>query len=206
MTLAADVVVVIHLASLAVGLGTVISLDLIALRQLHRPITAGWLTDLKRGHGLIGGALVMLWVSGAGLVALRFGFDPAHWPVKLVAKLATVASLSAVAVAMWAWALPQLQRAVGCPPLALPLARRLGLATVAGVSVAGWSTALCLGAMSVARDLPAADLVWIVLVWHGAIVACAWTAAVWSRPAPQAPLNLGAVAIRQWSVADNRAA
>jgi hypothetical protein len=146
-----DISTVAHLGAMAAGLGAVIFADSTIIRRLSRPITRQQLAVVHHAHGVISIALLMLWLSGLALLALKTGFDPAKFTPKLMTKLGTVTVLSITALAMARIALPYLERSVGRRLIDAPLADQAQLALCAAMSAAGWGTALMLGASKILK-------------------------------------------------------
>ena len=165
-----DLLVIGHLAALAVGLGTVLRTDMRILLRLRDRFTGQDFTALTTAHYTIGWSILTLWVMGLGLFVLKTGGDPAAASPKLVAKLITVSWLSLTAACMSAFGLPMLARAVGRPLAELPLVLRMKLAIFAGMSAAGWGTALLLGAAGTTLAAEWAALRELLLLLHGGTV------------------------------------
>lgn len=134
-----------HLLGLALGFGVAIVADLTAARSLIRPLDEREFETLHRYHRTVVIGLLLFWASGMVLLWLRTGFDPANFSPKLVTKMGVVALLSVNAVLIGRIGLPTMEAWAGFRFGALPLAHRLRLAALAGMSGAGWIAALALG-------------------------------------------------------------
>lgn len=141
-----DLLVVGHLIALVIGIGNVIRVDTAMLRRVRMPIGEGDYYMLRRAHTLICLALVGLWATGLGLFHQSVGWEVSAASPKLAAKLLIVSWLSTTALAMSFFGIKIIRRNVGFPLLQIPLGQSLTLAVFAGLSLAGWSTALILGA------------------------------------------------------------
>lgn len=172
-----DVATFSHLGAMAAGLGAVIFADSTILRRIARPTTPQQLAVIHHAHGVISVALVMLWISGVALLALKTGFDPAKVSPKLITKLGTVTVLTMTALAMAKIALPYLERNVGRRLIDAPLGEQAQLALCAAMSAAGWGTALMLGASKILKT--AGDEVMLIAAgMHGLAVGGALALAV----------------------------
>lgn len=173
-----DGVILAHLLALAVGLGCVLRTDFSMLGRLRNPVTERDFERLQRAHQTIFLALIGLWVTGAGLFYMKTGGDLNAASDKLMAKLVTVCCLSLTAVGM-SWAgLPMLRAAIGRPLAALRFSHRVGLGALAGLSVAGWTTALLLGAAGTTREAAAPALIELFALIYVGALACTVSAAV----------------------------
>ncbi len=178
MQIVKDLLVIGHLGALAVGLGTVLRTDMRMLLRLRDRFTGQDFTALTTAHHAIGLSILALWATGLGLFVLKTGGDPAAASPKLVAKLVTVSWLSLTAACMSTFGLPLLARAVGRPLAGLPLVLRLKLAVFAGMSAAGWGTALLLGAAGTTLTAEWGALRELLLMIHGGAVGGMMLAAV----------------------------
>ncbi|MEO0945251.1 MAG: hypothetical protein AAFY06_10480 [Pseudomonadota bacterium] len=147
-TLINDVARAAHLLGLALGFGSAILADLCAARSLIRPLDDHDFETLHRYHRTVAFGLMLFWASGLVLLWLRTGFDPAQFSPKLMAKLGVVALLTVNAYLIGRIGLPTMQAWFGYRYGALPLTHRLRLAALAGMSGAGWISALALGVFS----------------------------------------------------------
>lgn len=172
-----DGLILAHLLALAIGLGCVVRTDLSMLQRLGRPVTRRDFARLKGAHQTIFLALIGLWLTGAGLFYLKTGGDLNAASPKLIAKLTTVACLSITAVGMSWIGLPMLRRTIGRPLAALGFWHRIGLALFAGLSLAGWSIAMILGAAGTTRAAAAPALIELFALVYLAALAVTITAA-----------------------------
>ncbi len=168
--IARDLLSFAHLLVFAGGLGSVIVTDLSLLVSINRVFDRDRLRAIHRGHAIITAALVGLWITGLGLALIATGGNPAAASPKLVAKLATVAMLTLTAFAMGTVGLTLLQQAVGTRLPDLPLRTKLTFATLAGMSLGGWSTATLLGAAKTTLEASATAAAGVLLTTHGSTV------------------------------------
>jgi len=165
-----DALVLCHLAALAAGLGMVIATDLWVLRRMSAPFGLRRLAGLCRTHRLIARALGVLWVSGLGLAALALSAPGAEASPKLAAKFVVVSGLTVTAIVIRRIALPLTARGHGRPLLALPLGTKCLLAVCAGLSTAGWGSALLLGGAGVMARAEAPALIAVIGAVHAGMV------------------------------------
>ncbi len=137
-----------HLLGLALGFGVAIMADLCAARSLFRPLERHEFEDLHRYHRTVAFGLALFWTSGLVLLWLRTGFALENFSPKLVAKLCVVGLLTVNAYLIGRIGLPTMWAWEGHRFGALPLAHRLRLGALAGMSGAGWIAALALGVFS----------------------------------------------------------
>lgn len=140
-----------HLIGLALGFGVAILADLCAARSLVRPLYDHEFEDLHRYHRTVAFGLALFWASGLTLLWLRTGFDPDNFSPKLIAKLCVVSLLTVNAYLIGRIGLPTMMAWAGHRFGTLPLAHRLRLASLAGMSGAGWISALALGVFSMMK-------------------------------------------------------
>ena len=134
-------VLFVHLVTFAVALATVLRADLGLLRA--RRFDAG---RLAATANLLSAALLVLWLSGAALLAFDQGLAPTEWlrGAKPTAKLLVVTALTANGLALHAVAFPLLRR--GGPHSA----KTATLAVVLGaISTASWLFASFIGSARV---------------------------------------------------------
>lgn len=148
LTLLNDAARATHLLGLALGFGVAIAADLCAARSLFRPLDERDFSMLHQYHRTVAFGLVLFWSSGLVLLWLRTGFEPANFSPKLMAKLGVVSLLTFNAVLIGRIGLPTLMAWEGFRFGALPLAHRLRMGALAGMSGAGWISALALGVFS----------------------------------------------------------
>lgn len=148
LTLLNDAARAAHLVGLALGFGVAIMADLCAARSLFRPLQNHELEDLHRYHRTVAFGLALFWASGLVLLWLRTGFVFENFSPKLIAKLCVVGLLTVNAYLIGRIGLPTMIAWAGSSFGALPLAHRLRLGALAGMSGAGWIAALALGVFS----------------------------------------------------------
>lgn len=166
-----DALVLCHLAALAAGLGMVIATDLWVLRRMSAPFGLRRLAGLCRTHRLIARALGVLWVSGLGLAALALSAPDAEPGPKLVAKFVVVSGLTITAIVIRGIGLPLMAKGQGRSLLALPPGTKCLLAVCAGLSTAGWASALLLGGAGIMARAEAPALIAILGAVHAGTVA-----------------------------------
>ena len=143
--LVTDILVALHLISLAVGMGTVIYLDLRTLSRITTPTTQSNIDEIHRIHRYVTSALIGLWLSGIALLYMRTGFQIAAFSPKLWIKLAIVTLLTANAVMIHRYALPTLNKTRNKPILSLPKTQCCFLVFLGAVSAFCWLSGLALG-------------------------------------------------------------
>ncbi|MEM7271206.1 MAG: hypothetical protein AAF401_18360 [Pseudomonadota bacterium] len=142
-----DLVRVAHFIGFAIGIGAAVFLEGLVLSRARVAIEEEELALIEHGHRLILGALGVLWLTGLALVGLKTGFDPALITGKLQAKMWIVAALTANAFVI-AWvATPLLRNALYRSLSDMPVAELAMIGAAAGLSAAGWISALVLGAV-----------------------------------------------------------
>ncbi len=172
------VLVLGHILSLALGLGSALLADWIVLRMLAvgtvSQKAAGTLIELSQA---VCAGLVLIWITGALLVTDNALDAPASiMNQKLWAKLAIVTTLTLNAVLLHRIVMPMVKRRVGQPLFEtafdwLPIVSTL----LGAVSVASWTFSAYLG---VARELNGhANLVPILASYLGALLLT-WASAV----------------------------
>jgi len=176
--IAKDIMVISHLLALALGIGTVLRTDWSILTGLARPFTQADYDRVHAAHKVIARALWALWITGFGLFMLKTGGDPAAVSPKLMAKLATVTMLTVTAMMMFDLGMPVLQRQIGTRLVDFAAKPRTGLAVLAGLSMAGWGTALLLGAAATTQLASWAPLAALLTLTHSAGVVVTVTAAM----------------------------
>ena len=138
LTLLHQGVLFAHLVTFAIALSTVLRADLGLLRARYLD-TARLAATARR----LAGALALLWLSGAALVAFDAGFDLQSWlaSAKTTAKLLVVAALTANGLALHTLAFPRLRRTALRPAMRATLPLVLG-----AISTASWLFASFVGA------------------------------------------------------------
>ncbi|NNE87285.1 MAG: hypothetical protein HKN27_04350 [Silicimonas sp.] len=148
LTLVNDAARAVHLLGLALGFGVAIVADLSAARTLVRPLSWTEIETLERYHRMVAVGLALFWASGLVLLWLRTGFAVENFSPKLLTKLGVVMLLTVNAVLIGKVGLPAMDRWQGMRFGALPVMERLRLGALAGMSGAGWISALSLGVFS----------------------------------------------------------
>lgn len=153
LTLVNDAARAVHLLGLALGFGVAIVADLSAARTLVRPLSLSEVETLERYHRMVAIGLALFWASGLVLLWLRTGFDLANFSPKLMTKLGVVALLTVNAVLIGRIGLPAMFDWQGARFGALPIMERLRLGALAGMSGAGWISAMALGVFSTMKTM-----------------------------------------------------
>lgn len=153
LTLLNDAARAAHLVGLALGFGVAIIADLCAARSLFRPLQDHEFDDLHRYHRTVAFGLALFWASGLVLLWLRTGFVLENFSAKLIAKLCVVGLLTLNAYLIGRIGLPTMMAYAGSSFGSLPLAHRLRLGALAGMSGAGWIAALALGVFGVLKTI-----------------------------------------------------
>jgi hypothetical protein len=163
-----------HLAGLVVGLGAALLMEVRLLPHLrHRPLERRDLDWMETGGTCVKVGLALLWLSGAGLVALAWLKNPdILFNPKLHAKLVIVGLLTANGWVLHQRVLPYMRRQVGRTIFAgASRAQLAGLMGTAALSLVSWQAAAYLG---MARELnfagAAADILWLYVL----LVLSAW--------------------------------
>lgn len=138
----------VHLLGLALGFGVAIMADLKAARMLVRPLDSDEIDTLHAYHRTVALGLALFWASGLVLIWLRTGFQPENFSPKLLAKLGIVTLLTVNAIMIGRIGLRAMDDWFGLRFGAIPFADRARLAALAGLSGAGWISALVLGVFS----------------------------------------------------------
>lgn len=169
-------VLTLHVAGLVLGLGTAVFLDLHLLRSRARPLRPADAELLESGAALVSLGLLVLWITGLGLVALAWARDPAALGnPKLHAKLLIVLALTLNGVLLHQRVLPLIRRQLGRHLFAGMTRGELRLALGCGaISTGSWGTAFLLG--MVREFNGAAPVATFLAAWVGSIVL-AWVAA-----------------------------
>jgi len=189
-----DLVRVLHFLGFAVGIGAAVFLEGLVLSRARVAIEEEELALIEHGHRLILIALGVLWLSGLALIGLRTGFDPALITGKMQMKMWVVAALTANAFVI-AW--------VATPILRDALYRSLAdmhdvslamIGGAAGLSAAGWLSALMLGAVSHLATMPIETLgpVFTAVLAAGAVGGAVF-AVIIGRRDPVDPMQEGRV-------------
>jgi hypothetical protein len=153
LTFLNDAARAVHLLGLALGFGVAIVADLSAARTLVRPLSWDEIDTLERYHRMVAIGLALFWASGLVLLWLRTGFNVDNFSPKLVAKLGVVTLLTMNAALIGKIGLNAIIDWQGARFGDLPLMERLRLGALAGLSGAGWISALSLGVFSTLKTL-----------------------------------------------------
>ena len=153
LTLVNDAARAVHLLGLALGFGVAIVADLSAARTLVRPLSLSEVEALERYHRMVAIGLALFWASGLVLLWLRTGFELSNFSPKLMTKLGVVALLTVNAVLIGRIGLPAMAEWQGARFGVLPMMDRLRLGALAGMSGAGWVSALALGVFSTMKTM-----------------------------------------------------
>lgn len=148
----------LHLIGLAAGLGLSMLADLWAVRSFLKPVEQRDLEILHHLHKGVTVGLVLLWVSGLGILAMRTGFNPNEVTPKLLAKLFVVTLLTLNAWVITFYAMPIFRLIKGTTFIQNEVNIRLELTAVAGVSASCWFSALALGAFTQLKPMTGSEL------------------------------------------------
>ncbi|MEM7506441.1 MAG: hypothetical protein AAF415_06825 [Pseudomonadota bacterium] len=175
-----DLARIVHLFAMAVAVGTVAFTDFSMLRRLQVPIRHGWIGFLTMTHQFVVWVMVVIWVSGLCLIWLRTDFQVEAFTPKLWAKLTVVNILLLTAVGIKRFVVPRIIEGAGGTMLDLPWRAKRAIAIFAGLSVAGWSSALILGGSDLLKPVGPGILSLIFgavyLTTVSAALAMAWRA------------------------------
>jgi hypothetical protein len=138
-----------HIATVAIGFGAAFLADYHVLSRLGRPIDDELTTTLHLCHSIIWKVVFGMWVTGIILVGIRTGFIFANFSPKLIAKLVTVAILTANAALISKVAMPLVEATRGRSLMWLPLGPKLVLAGIGAISSSSWMLALAMGSSKV---------------------------------------------------------
>lgn len=167
-----------HVLTLALGLGSALLADWIVLRRLAFGVVsqkaAGQLTELSRA---VSAGLVLIWITGALLVADNALNAPASiMNQKLWAKLAIVTILTLNAVLLHSVVMPMVRRRVGQKLFEAAFDRLAIVSTLLGaVSAVSWMSAAYLG---VARELNGQSNLGSILGGYLGALLLMWVVAV----------------------------
>lgn len=147
-----DVVRYAHLFSIALGIGAAFMADSLVLSRLRKPVHPALLDQLHHCHRIVWIALAGMWISGAAIIYIRTGFDPALFSPKLITKLFVISLLTLNAILIGRFALPLVTRRLGHSLLDMPLRQQVASAAIGAVSSTSWLVALALGASKVLAE------------------------------------------------------
>lgn len=192
-----DLVRVTHFIGFAIGFGAAVFLEGLVLSRARVAIEEEELALIEHGHRLILMALGVLWISGLALVGLKTGFDPALIVGKVQAKMWIVAALTANAFVI-AWVVTPLFRDALYSSLSDMHDVKLAMiGGAAGLSAAGWLSALVLGAVSHLATVPFDLLgpVFFGVLVAGVLVGAAFAVVIGRRQPADPAKSLKATAI-----------
>lgn len=175
---AIDIVQIVHLFAMGIAIGTVAFADYSMLRRVYEPIRPGWARFLGRIHVFLLVAFMATWVTGLVLIWARTGFDPANFTPKLWVKLAVVTGLLGTAFGIRRIVVPRIIRGAGGTMLDLPWPSKKIIGVFAGLSLAGWSSALILGASDLLK-VASFELLFSLLAGFYLTAICAIVGAFW---------------------------
>jgi len=163
----------LHVAGLILGLGTALFLDLHLLRARNRPWQTVDSELLDTGATLVAFGMLVLWVTGLGLVWLAWAKDPAALDnPKLQAKMLVVLALTVNGWVLHRRVLPALRDQIGRRLLTGLAPAELRLALICGaISTASWATAFLFGMI---REFNWAAPLSVFLAGWLALVSLAW--------------------------------
>ena len=163
----------VHLVGLALGLGTATLLDLMLARIMAKgKVALGQVEFIDFASAIVTAGLVLLWLSGLGLLAYYSAFDLAAMRnPKVWAKISVVVVLTLNGIVIHAMVLPLLRRQVGRGIFegVSNIRKSLTLATGA-ISIVSWYVPMLLG---VAKSLNFAVPFHVILLSYGGLLALA---------------------------------
>jgi len=168
-----DVTRFTHFIGLALGIGAGSFADFSLMRKLDKEITLNDLNNLEIVHYIVWTGLILLWVSGAGLLYARTGFDPALFTPKLIAKLLVVSILTVNAILLGSVAMPILKANVDKTFLSFVLEDKVQLCLLAALSIASWMSGLILGIFSALKPASFELIFPLIALFYAAAIFCA---------------------------------
>lgn len=169
---------VVHLGSMAIGLGTMVATDLSSIRRVGRPVTRQYCDAIVNAHSIIAPALLVAWISGLALLVLRTGLMAEAMSAKLYAKLFVVTTLTITVVAVKTFVMPILLGLHGKTLMEADLSEKLIMAVCAALSMCGWGLALMLGGFTVLKAMPGYVLFPMIFLAYATAVGTAVFCAV----------------------------
>lgn len=148
-----DIIRVIHLISVALGMGTAMYLDLKSLSRYHVSCTLSQIQDLKYIHKVVSIALVNLWLTGLMLIYIRTSGDLNNFSPKLYTKVLIVVLLTINSTLIHKYVILVLEKTKGKAISKLNLKEKIPILFIASTSAFCWFSALSLGASSVLKTL-----------------------------------------------------
>lgn len=173
-----DLVRFVHLIAIAIGFGTVVSTDFLSVWRVDKPLSDEYLRAVEAAHHVIVPALIVAWITGLFLIGLTTGFDAAAFSTKLWMKLIVVTQLALTAYLIKRFVMPMLRLNKGRTLMEAPLGDKLIMAFCAGLSMAGWGSAILLGGLAMAKMVPGWLLAGTILGLHIAVVGIALKSAL----------------------------
>jgi hypothetical protein len=136
--------VYLHLIAACVAIGILFIQDLALSKLRGRPMAADAIDELHKSGGIVFVALVVLWVTGLGLVVLGYLDNPAYlMNQKLWAKFTVVSILTLNGLLLHYYSFPQIVSAKGF--IGQGLREQLVILVTAVISVVSWLYACYLG-------------------------------------------------------------
>jgi protein-S-isoprenylcysteine O-methyltransferase Ste14 len=133
-----------HLLSACFAIGILIMQDIALAKIQGRSMNAREIAELKYNSGMVSLALILLWVTGAGLVAQGYLNDAAYiLNQKLWAKVVVVVTLTLNGVILHHYSFPKLMAKQGFWSNTTP--QQLVVMATAVISVVSWLFACYLG-------------------------------------------------------------
>ena len=165
-----DAARVVHLFSMAVAIGTVAFTDYSMLRRVQEPIRTGWAQFLARTHFFVVWVTVVIWLSGLCLIWFRTEFQIEAFTAKLWVKLLVVSLLVLTASGIRHLVVPLIVKGAGGTMLDLPWRTKRVIAVFAGMSVAGWTSALILGGSKILAAAPLGVLLPVFAALYAVVI------------------------------------
>jgi hypothetical protein len=138
-------IVYVHLIAACVALGITFIQDLALARSKGGVMSQQSISELKKAADIVVKALIVLWVSGAGLVTLGYLDNPEQYLLnqKLWAKLAVVALLTLNGIILHHYSFPKVTSSKGI--MGLSYNEQTLVALTGAVSSVSWLFACFLG-------------------------------------------------------------
>jgi len=136
--------VYLHLIAACVAIGILLIQDLALSKLRGRPMAAAAIDDLQKSGGIVFVALVVLWITGLGLVVQGYLDNPAYlMNQKLWAKFTVVSILTLNGLFLHYYSFPHLVSAKGF--IGQGLREQLIILVTAVISAVSWLYACYLG-------------------------------------------------------------
>jgi len=138
-------IVYAHLIAACIALGVTFVQDLALARSKGAALTPQAIAELKKAAEIVVMALIVLWVSGAGLVTMGYLDDPAQYLLnqKLWAKVAVVALLTLNGIVLHHYSFPRVTSSGGITSLSYT--EQTLVALTGALSSVSWLFACFLG-------------------------------------------------------------